>query len=389
MENTMSSTTFNVFGKHPEDVIQQLKVSAKQAEFATLCDDGHLGYSQPIGSAIAFKDKVSVSGVGYDIGCGNTALKLSTSFDAIKNEIPAIADYIAETFSFGVGGVSNLAEKFSEGIFDEPIWDEIDILKELKPKAIQQFGTIGSGNHYVDVFKDTCDSIWLGCHFGSRGLGHGIASHFLKKMGAKDSIHAEAAILDTDSQWGKEYLTCMRLAARYANFGRFAVLNIIKEALGADIEKVVQNNHNYAFQEHHFGQSYYVVRKGCTPLFPTMLSFIGGSMGDKSYIIEGLSSIENKSSLFSTIHGAGRNLSRSQAKKTFSKEDMDAWLEQSKITLRGGDLDESPMAYKRIEEVLDIHTKANTCRIYATLHPIIVCMAGNHSYDYKGEYSFV
>lgn len=182
----------------------------------------------------------------------------------------------------------------------------------MKRKAQNQFGTVGSGNHYVDVFRaESDDSLWVGCHFGSRGLGHTIATHYLKAVGAKDNMDADPAVLNVHTDHGREYLLGMDLAGLYANEARKWVLEQIAGYMGASIVESVSNHHNFAWNEIIDGRSCWVARKGSTPLVPGQKGFVGGSMGDISVILSGK---EMPAGLMaSTVHGAGRIISRTKA----------------------------------------------------------------------------
>lgn len=297
---------------------------------------------------------------------------------------------VQKHISFGVGRKNS--EEVEHSIFDEDVWGELEILRNLKDKARAQLGTVGSGNHYVDIFTDELNRVWIGVHFGSRGLGHSICTHFIKQAGGKDGVHAVPVILDETSDLGEQYIKCMELAGRYAYAGRDWVCARVARILRAGIIEECHNHHNFAWKERHFGKDLWVVRKGATPAFPGQKGFVGGSMGDISVILEGVESTESTWALNSTVHGAGRLLGRTQAKgKTCRKtgkqlteglvkrEEHDAWIKNAGVELRGGDLDESPYAYKRIEEVLGFHSK--TIKILHTLTPIGVCMADDRTFD--------
>ena len=141
----------------------------------------------------------------------------------------------------------------------------------------------------------------------------------------------------------------------------------------------VHNHHNYAWRETHNGRDLWVVRKGATPAFPGQRCFVGGSMGDDAVILEGAESEDAKASLYSTVHGAGRVFGRNEAKRRFSRVEMDAWLKRRGVTLIGADLDESPMAYRRLDEVLAFHS--NSARVVHRLRPFVVVMAGGDEFD--------
>lgn len=153
----------------------------------------------------------------------------------------------------------------------------------------------------------------------------------------------------------------------------------VRKIIGGSVTDMVHNHHNYAWRENHFGKDLWVVRKGATPARPGQRGFIGGSMGDDAVIVEGVASEEAKASLYSTVHGAGRLFGRKEAKRRFTKEQMSAWLQERGVVLIGADLDESPMAYRRLPEVLAHHS--NSIKVQHTLRPFAVCMAGDGEFD--------
>jgi tRNA-splicing ligase RtcB (3'-phosphate/5'-hydroxy nucleic acid ligase) len=380
-----------VWGNPLPEAVSQMKEAMKyEAVYGALMADHHIGYSVPVGGVIAYEGKICVNGVGFDIACGNKAVLVDAPSEEIKSNIYRTMNEVQKHISFGVGRKNN--ETVEHSLFDDDVWNELQILRDLKDKARLQLGTVGSGNHYVDIFTDELNRIWIGVHFGSRGLGHSICTHFIKQAGGKDGVHAVPVVLDETSDLGEQYLKCMELAGRYAYAGRNWVCDRVARILRASIIDECHNHHNFAWKERHFGKDLWVVRKGATPAFPGQKGFVGGSMGDISVILEGVESVESTQSLNSTIHGAGRLLGRTQAKgKTCRKtgkqlteglvkrEEHDAWMQKAGVQLRGGDLDESPYAYKRIEEVLRHHSK--TIKILHTLTPIGVCMADDRTFD--------
>ena len=206
------------------------------------------------------------------------------------------------------------SEKVEHCLFESATWNIVEKWdKDLKDLASSQLGTVGSGNHYVDIFKDENNDVWIGVHFGSRGLGHRIASHYVSAGGGSDGINAEPVLLDFNSNLGIEYFLCMNLAGEYAYAGRNWVCDRVAKILGGNIVQEVHNHHNFAWKETHFGKNLLVVRKGATPAFPDQLGFVGGSMGEDSVILKGVESQNSKLALYSTVHGAGRVLSRTQA----------------------------------------------------------------------------
>jgi tRNA-splicing ligase RtcB len=251
----------------------------------------------------------------------------------------------------------------------------------------------------VDLFVDEEGLVWVGVHFGSRGFGHRTASGFLnlahgRAFGDKapgESMDQPPTVLSLDTALGQDYLAAMRLAGRYAYAGRDAVVAQVLDLLGTRATEEVHNHHNFAFVERVGGEELIVVRKGATPNRPGLRSFVGGSMGDVSVILEGVESEENRLALNSTVHGAGRVMSRRRAAGKFdwktrrhlggeiSREMMLDWIRRVGVELRGAGTDESPHVYKRLPDVLTAH--ANTVRVVHTLRPIGVAMAGEDVVD--------
>jgi tRNA-splicing ligase RtcB (3'-phosphate/5'-hydroxy nucleic acid ligase) len=383
-----------VFGECEEEPLNQMRKICEDERVykGVLCADNHLGYSVPVGGVVAYDRHINVNGVGFDIACGNKAVRLDCDTDKVKANIYRDMNEIFKHISFGVGRKNN--EKVDHPLFDDPLWDEIPILQDLKDKASAQLGTVGSGNHYVDIFTDELNRIWVGVHFGSRGLGHSICTHFVKAGGGKDGVHAEPVIFSEDSDLGQQYLKCMEISGRFAYAGRDWVCQRVAQILRSNIIEEVHNHHNFAWKERHFDRDLWVIRKGATPAFPGQRGFVGGSMGDLSFILSGSqsASFPAQTSFFSTIHGAGRIMGRTQAKgkkdrKTgkqlteglIKREDHDAWIKRAGVEVRGGDLDESPMAYKRIEDVIKAHE--GTIDIVHTLKPIGVAMCDGRTFD--------
>jgi tRNA-splicing ligase RtcB len=262
----------------------------------------------------------------------------------------------------------------------------------LKDKAAGQLGTIGSGNHFVDLFVDEEDRVWVGVHFGSRGFGHGIATHFLTEGGAKDGMDVEPLVLPVNSDLGASYLSAMSLAGEYAYAGRNWVCDRVVKILGASSLEEIHNHHNFGWLEEHNGDKLWVVRKGSTPAFPGQRGFVGATMGETSVIIEGVENENAKYSLYSTVHGAGRAMGRMEAKGKIDRKTgevkrigrvtsdmMGGWVSRSGIELRGADIDESPDCYKRLDNVLD--ACGDSIKILHRLTPVGVAMAGRNEFD--------
>jgi tRNA-splicing ligase RtcB len=382
-----------IWGKDVDSgALSQIETCALTADKVALMADHHKGYAVPIGGVVAYKDAISPSGVGFDIACGNKAVRTNMTGIELRESISTIMDDLFKTIAFGVGRHNN--ESVEHPLFERgahPGWDT-EAAKPLKRMAQDQLGTVGSGNHYVDLFVDEDDMVWIGVHFGSRGLGHKIATWFLKAAGAKDGMDVPPCVLPVNSDLGAQYINAMELGGAYAYAGRDWVCNRVAQLLGANILEEVHNHHNFAWREHHNGQDYWVVRKGATPAFPGQKGFVGGTMGECSVILEGVANEAAQHSLYSTVHGAGRVMGRMEAKGTVDRKTgevkrpgkvtqdmMNEWVARAGIELRGAGLDESPHCYKRLTEVLDEHR--DSIKILHTLTPVGVAMASAREFD--------
>lgn len=397
-----------IYGKHDERTLAQLArcVDAEEGAVGVLCADGHLGYSMPIGGVVGYRRYVSPSGVGYDIACGNMAVRTGIiAADVSMSEMNRIADEIHRRISFGVGRKNN--EPVDSPVFDRITLSPVPMQRQMVNLAQQQLGTVGSGNHYIDVLEDESGVVWVGVHFGSRGFGHKTATGFMNIAQGREwsdgkgegGMEGPPLLLPIDQPSGQDYIEAMTIAGEYAYAGRDAVVAKVLEILGASSLWSVHNHHNFAWRETHNGEDYWVVRKGATPAFPEQWGFVGGSMGDISVILRGVDSEESKAALYSTVHGAGRVMSRTQAagkQKWIRGEDgrkrpqrvgrglVDFDSEKAKlvergIILRGAGADEAPPVYRPLQSVLDAH--AGTIEIAHTLQPRIVVMAGGDEYD--------
>src|SRR3984957_10419830 len=257
-----------VWGAHEDKTLRQIETCAATADRAALMADGHLGYAVPIGGGVAYKDAISPSGVGFDIACGNKAVRLDMAGSELRANIAAIMDDVWCTISFGVGRRN--PEPIEQPAMlqkDYPGW-ELESTGPLRHKANAQLGTVGSGNHYVDLFTDEEDRVWIGGHFGSRGLGHKTGAWCLKQAGGGDGMEVDPCVLDAASDLGAQYVLAMQLGGAYAYAGRDWVCGRVAALLGANIVEEVHNHHNYAWVEQHNGEKVWVVRKGATPAFP-------------------------------------------------------------------------------------------------------------------------
>jgi tRNA-splicing ligase RtcB len=428
----MAGIPITVYGDVDVRAVDQLRRCAEAGDAlrGALCADGHVGYSQPIGGAVAYADHISPSGVGYDIACGNKAAKTNVKAGDIRGDLGGIMDSIFERISFGVGRRND--EPVDHEVLDHIKTADFAPQRALYDTAAKQLGTVGAGNHYVDLFSDEDGWVWIGVHFGSRGFGHRTASGFLAlalglafdgkaKQGEMDS---PPVLFGVDSELGQSYIAAMGLAGEYAYAGRDVVVDKVLEILGAESTEEVHNHHNFAWRERHFDTDVWVIRKGCTPAFPDQLGFVGATMGEPSVILRGTESSAGRELLYSTVHGAGRVMSRTKAagklrtRAECNVRDCDfhvSWkqrrdarcpdhpdagfvkrrrivepglidfaavraeLKTSGIHLRGGAADEAPGAYKRLDAVLAAH--GDTIEVVHRLTPLGVAMAAADTFD--------
>jgi tRNA-splicing ligase RtcB (3'-phosphate/5'-hydroxy nucleic acid ligase) len=430
------------FGQVDQRSLAQLErcMAAGDAEYGVLCADHHPGYSQPIGGAIAYEGYVSPSGVGFDVGCGNKAVQTELTRADLEDlgGVQAIMDRITQRISFGMGVPAR--ERVDHPVLEKIRTAEFAPQRKLAGLAESQLGTVGSGNHYVNLMEDEDGHVWVGVHFGSRGFGHRTASGFLALAqglafdgrAQEGEMDSPPVLLELGTELGDAYIAAMQLAGEYAYAGRDVVVAKVLELLSADAVHQVHNHHNFAWREEHGGRTYWVIRKGCTPAQPGQEGFVGGSMGDESVILEGVASDEAEESLFSTVHGAGRVMSRTQAagrvrrrkrwacnhrdcdrvfgldavkadqtrgvcpdhpdarvRKVWVEEQIkrgvvdwpavQARLRDQGIVLAGGGADEAPEVYKRLPDVLAAH--AGSIRVTHRLRPLGVAMAGRDIHD--------
>lgn len=398
-----------IFGREiiDDQSVAQLENCLTEESIGVLTADAHYGYGHPIGGAVGYPDHISLSGVGFDIACGNKAVK--TALKANEINTSAIMDEIVKKIGFGIGKPNPIPA-------EHPVLDELKELElkapaSLKSKLLsiarEQLGTVGAGNHFVDLFEDEEGYLWIGVHFGSRGFGHKLTTGFISlSQGLKfedrpknTNMKSDPILFHIKSEMGIDYIQAIELAGKYAYAGRDIVVDTVLDILGTQATYEVHNHHNFAWREEHFGKDYWVVRKGCTPAFPGQKGFIGSNMFDTSFIIEGVDSPDSADGLYSTVHGAGRVMSRRKAKgktkwvkgKSGRRRiittkpgvvDFRKTQERARalgIELRGGGADESPECYKSLEEVLKY--QGNTIRILHRLKPIGVAMAGDNDFD--------
>ncbi|MEM8567147.1 MAG: RtcB family protein [Bacteroidota bacterium] len=358
---------FKVYGRKliSSNAYQQMDLAMRLpiAEIGALMPDAHQGYGLPIGGVLATKNAVIPYGVGVDIGCRMSLSLLDASPEYLKRNAYQFKMALKERTCFGAGG--ELGMKQEHEILDRSEFNESPLLRRLHGKAVKQLGTSGSGNHFVEFGEVELFNanefglkagIYLGLlsHSGSRGLGASIAKHYTEVARDKCLLPKQAqhfAWLDLDSDAGEEYWRAMNLAGDYAKACHDQIHYHLVKYLGLKPVAKVENHHNFAWKETGLtGEELIVHRKGATPAAKGELGIIPGSMTAPGYIVRGKG---EASSLFSASHGAGRKMSRKKARESYTGSEMKKALNKAGVMLVGGGVDEAPVAYKDLGEVMN------------------------------------
>lgn len=348
-----------------------------------LMPDAHQGYGLPIGGVVATKHEVLPYGVGMDIGCRMCMTIYDLDVKEMDTNMASMKTLLEENTRFGR---AEFAGKKDHPVMERPELKEISFLRNLRTKAHDQLGTSGQGNHFVDIgileIKESIPEHRLPpgtyfailSHSGSRGTGAEIARHYthvaMEKCGLPKGARS-LAWLDLSDEEGKEYWMAMNWAGDYSAANHHLIHEGFSRALGLKPLARIENHHNFAWKEQlASGEEVIIHRKGATPAHKGVLGIIPGSMASPAFIIRGKGSTE---SLNSSAHGAGRLMSRSQAKKKFQVKELHQLLQTRGVTLMGGGLDESPRAYKDINEVMRLQEEI--VDKLAVFNPRIVRMA--------------
>ncbi len=364
-ENLAKPAQFRIWGKDldPNSLEQMDNACSLPISVAgALMPDAHLGYGLPIGGVLAVENAVIPYAVGVDIACRMKLSVFDLSPSALENpkEKDRLIRALTQETRFGIG--SKFTDRRHHAVLDED-WNFSPITRAEKDKAWGQLGTSGSGNHFVEYGLLTLDHDDLGLragvylallsHSGSRGTGARIADHYSKvAMSLQPQLEKHLrhlAWLDLDTDAGQEYWHAMELMGRYAAANHALIHRAIAHNLGVAVLAGIENHHNFAWRERHFGREVIVHRKGATPAAVGKVGIVPGSMGAPGYVVRGKGLAE---SLDSCSHGAGRRMSRAAANRQFRWPDIQRWLDARGITLISAGLDEAPMAYKDIEEVM-------------------------------------
>jgi len=329
-----------------------------------LMPDAHVGYGLPIGGVLATDNVVIPYVVGVDIACRMRLSIYEVSPHLIGQKKSLFEDALWNETAFGMGAKWTGTKRAQHAVLDDEAWYATRQLKTLKDTAMNQLGTSGTGNHFVEwgSFKlhepmfglKPGEYLALLSHSGSRGVGARIADRFSKLAMEKhpdlDKSVRHLAWLSLDSEDGQEYWLSMELAGRFASANHYIIHHRVATAVGLKEAAVVENHHNFAWVEQLTdGRNVIVHRKGATPAGVGVLGVIPGSMGDAGYIVRGRGVSE---SLESASHGAGRLMSRTAAFNSISRSERDVYLKERNVTLLGGGLDESPQAYKPIDTII-------------------------------------
>lgn len=352
--------------------------------------DAHMGIGATVGSVLATKEAIIPAAVGVDIGCGMIAARTSlTANDIDDRALKGLYHQICRDVPVGRGQHPSKYARFDAAL---PFAEQHESILERHPDIrkmagkntnwISQIGTLGSGNHFIEICLDEMDRVWVMLHSGSRGIGNAIGNYFIARA-KEDMMQLQQQLPDADLAYFPEgtkhfndYVEAVDWAQRYAMANREEMLTIVLAAMRRHLPEftvtteAVNCHHNYVAREHHFGADVWVTRKGAIRAGQGELGIVPGSMGTRSYIVRGLG---NADSFESSAHGAGRRMSRGQARKSFTNDDLIAQTQGVICRKDGGVLDEIPGAYKDIDEVM-----ANQSDLTEVLHTLkqIICVKG-------------
>ncbi|WP_461790738.1 RtcB family protein [Pedobacter sp.] len=388
-----ASKDYRIFGENyiEEGARKQMDIAMKLpvTVAGALMPDAHQGYGLPIGGVLATNNSIIPYGVGVDIGC---RMALSIFDIPEKHYFGKDNMYKRELIAFtkfGAGREFRGLERADHEVMESEAFQATPLLKGLHAKAWSQLGTSGGGNHFVEwgiidfAERDEILNIDKGryvallTHSGSRGLGATIAGHYTKvakQLCKLPDDAANLAYLDLNSAEGQEYWIAMNLAGDYASACHEVIHKRLTKAIGAKVLAKVENHHNFAWKETLNGEEVIVHRKGATPAAKGVMGIIPGSMTAPGFLVRGKG---EEGSIHSASHGAGRVMSRSKAIKNITKAEMKAVLKDHGVTLIGAGLDEAPMAYKDIHQVMA--AQQDLVDIVAKFEPKMVRMADDGS----------
>lgn len=347
-----------------------------------LMPDAHYGYVAPIGSVLITKGVIVPSWVGYDIGCGVTAIKINGKnllpkvnnnsqkiFLEIKKEIPMGLGKLRAEHRLSIEGKKEFEKIFSK--LDKKLKDK-ELVDWVKRKAKSNLGTVGHGNHFIELDTSGKD-LWLIIHSGSRNVGHHIAEHYMRKAmelnGEKGNVERTFGF-DVRSTIGKEYLVILEFCLEFALLNRLEIardfINIFEKTINKKVEWVVWANKNHNNAERIGKTNNFIHRKGATPSKKGEKGVIPGNMRDGTFLVIGKG---NKNFLESSSHGAGRAMSKRTVKEKITLKEFENTMKGITAVIEKGTIDESPFAYKNIFDVMN--SQKESVKIHKHLKPII------------------
>ncbi len=383
---------YKVYGAEgiEQGAIQQMETAMRLpvAKAGALMPDAHHGYGLPIGGVLATENAVIPYGVGVDIGCRMCMTIYDIPAQTLTDRKEDLKKMLVRNTQFGR---ATFRKPMDHEVLENPLFNEIDLIKGLKDKAFSQIGTSGGGNHFVEFgITEILDEdnqfglargqyLALLSHSGSRGFGATIAGHYTKLAMEQCKLPQEAkhlAWLDLDTEAGQEYWLAMNLAGDYASACHHQIHERMAVGLRTTPVTMVENHHNFAWKEQDTdGNEIIVHRKGATPAGKGVLGIIPGSMTAPGYIVRGKG---DASSINSASHGAGRAMSRTQAKRTLDEKAVSTHIHDAGVEVIGSGLDEAPMAYKDIRKVMK--SQEDLVDIVGSFQPKIVRMCGDQKF---------
>lgn len=351
--------------------------------------DVHYGKGATVGSVIAMKDAVCPAAVGVDIGCGMSAVKTSLTANDLPGDLSKLRSRIEQAIPVGAGMHREAVDPsrlygFGEAGFGD-LWERFDYVADAvkfrRDRALRQMGTLGAGNHFIEVSTDMSGSVWLMLHSGSRNIGNELADfHINVARGLSHNqglVDRDLAVFLAATPEMEAYRNDLFWAQEYAKYNRAAMMSLFKEVIRKEFRKAkvffereISCHHNYVAEERYDGMDLLVTRKGAIRAGGGEYGIIPGSMGTGSYIVKGLG---NEKSFNSASHGAGRKMSRTAAKKRFSARDLAEQTQGVECRKDSGVVDEIPGAYKSIEQVIEQQT--DLVQVVAKLKAV-VCVKG-------------
>ncbi|MFJ3796379.1 RtcB family protein [Streptomyces sp. NPDC090088] len=351
--------------------------------------DVHYGKGATVGSVIAMQGAVCPAAVGVDIGCGMSAVKTSLTANDLPGDLSRLRSKIEQAIPVGRGMHADPVEPGGFHGLATAGWGEFwgrfdgvaDAVKFRRERAHQQMGTLGSGNHFVEVCTDTAGVVWLMLHSGSRNIGKELAEHHIgvaqKLPHNQGLVDRDLAVFVADTPQMAAYRNDLFWAQEYAKHNRTLMMALLKDVIRKEFKKArpvfepeISAHHNYVAEERYDGMDLLVTRKGAIRAGSGEFGIIPGSMGTGSYIVKGLG---NPLSFNSASHGAGRRMSRNAAKRRFSTRDLEEQTRGVECRKDSGVVDEIPGAYKSIDQVID--QQRDLVEVVAKLKQV-VCVKG-------------